>query len=239
MAHFVLVPGLWLDGSSWSRVVPVLEEAGHSTEPLTLPGMEDPHADRSSITLHDHVAAVVAAIEAAQDEVVLVGHSAGCAVAYAATDARPELVSHAVYVGGFPTPHGRAPADGFASVDGEVALPDWSAFDDADVADLDEDARAEFRERAIPSPARVASDQQELTDERRYEVPVTVICPEFTAQMLRGWVEQGLAPVVELGLIRQVEYVDLPAGHWPQLTRPDDLARAILASLSPGSASWA
>jgi hypothetical protein len=34
------IPGLWLDGSSWERVVPTLERAGHRTHPLTLPGME-------------------------------------------------------------------------------------------------------------------------------------------------------------------------------------------------------
>ena len=28
-----------------------------------------------------------------------------------------------------------------------------------------------------------------------------------------------------------VEYVDLPTGHWPQFTRPDDLAAAILAAI--------
>jgi len=28
-----------------------------------------------------------------------------------------------------------------------------------------------------------------------------------------------------------VSYVDLPTGHWPQFTKPDELGRAILASL--------
>jgi hypothetical protein len=35
----ILVPGLWLDGSSWEAVVAVLEQAGHRTRALTLPGM--------------------------------------------------------------------------------------------------------------------------------------------------------------------------------------------------------
>jgi NAD(P)-dependent dehydrogenase (short-subunit alcohol dehydrogenase family) len=81
----------------------------------------------------------------------------------------------------------------------------------------------------------VTTDPQQLSDERRYEVPVTVICPEFTSDMLREWVEQGMGPVQELGRIRDVEYVDLPTGHWPRFTRPEHLARAILASVD-GSA---
>jgi len=63
-------------------------------------------------------------------------------------------------------------------------------------------------------------------------VPVTVICTEFTSEMLRKWIEQGLAPVQEFTKIRDVEYVDLPTGHWPQFTRPDELAQAILTSVA-------
>jgi hypothetical protein len=42
---------------------------------------------------------------------------------------------------------------------------------------------------------------------------------------------RGLAPMRELTRICDVEYVDLPTGHWPQFTRPEDLAGAILASI--------
>jgi hypothetical protein len=51
--------------------------------------------------------------------------------------------------------------------------------------------------------------------------------------MLRGWIDRGLGPVRELTRIREVEYVDLPTGHWPQLTRPEELGRAIVASVGP------
>jgi pimeloyl-ACP methyl ester carboxylesterase len=233
----ILIPGLWLDGSSWDQVVPTLEQAGHRTHALTLPGMESKAADRSRITLRDHVEAVVEALDAcgSDGQVVLVGHSAGCGIAHAAVDARPDRVARAVYVGGFPTGDGDAIADGFPVQNGEVPLPDWSAFEEGDLVDLDDEARAEFRERAIPSPEHVTSDPQRLSDERRYDVPVTVIATEFTSEMLRGWIEKGLAPVREFARIRQVEYVDLPTGHWPQLTRPQDLARAILRSSSPGA----
>ena len=149
----ILIPGLWLDGSSWAEVVPVVEQGGHRAHLLTLPGMESKDADRLEITLADHVAAVVAAIDAVPPKVVLVGHSAGAAIAHAAIDARPDRVERAVYIGGFPTGDGDALADGFPATDGEVPLPEWSAFEDQDLADLDEAARAAFRERAVPSPA--------------------------------------------------------------------------------------
>ena len=36
----ILIPGFWLDASSWQEVTPLLEEAGHTVYPLTLPGLE-------------------------------------------------------------------------------------------------------------------------------------------------------------------------------------------------------
>jgi pimeloyl-ACP methyl ester carboxylesterase len=235
VTDIILVPGLWLDGSSWDQVVPTLERAGHHAHPLTLPGMESRDADRSRVTLRDHVDAVVEAIDAcaADGQVVLVGHSGGCGIAHAAVDARPDRVARVVYVGGFPAGPGDTIADEFPAEDGEVPLPDWSAFEEADLVDLDDQARAAFRDRAIPSPARVVGDPQRLSDERRYDVPVTVIATEFTGDMLRGWIERGLAPVRELARLHEVEYVDLPTGHWPQFTRPEELARAILRAGSP------
>jgi hypothetical protein len=39
--------------------------------------------------------------------------------------------------------------------------------------------------------------------------------------------------VREFGKIRDVEFVDVPTGHWPQFTRPEELGRAIVASVGP------
>jgi pimeloyl-ACP methyl ester carboxylesterase len=231
----ILIPGLWLDGSSWDRVIPLIEKAGHRARPLTLPGMETKDADRSQITLRDHVDAVVAVIDSVDPagEVVLVGHSAGGAIAHAAVDARPGRVARVVYVDSWPQGDGGVVNDGYPSEKGEIALPDWSLFDDEDLVDLDDDLRAAFRERAIPSPAHVARDPQRLRDERRYDVPITVIACEFSSAMLREWMERGEPNLQELAKVHDVEYVDLPTGHWPQFTRPEDLGRVIVQSIDP------
>jgi pimeloyl-ACP methyl ester carboxylesterase len=137
-------------------------------------------------------------------------------------------VARAVYVGGFPTGDGSPLADDFPADNGEVPLPDWSFFGDEDLRDLDKPA---FRARAVPSPERVIRGPQRLSDERRHDVPVTAVATEYTAAMLREWISAGMAPVSEFTRIRDVEYVDLPTGHWPQFTRPDDLAKIILAAV--------
>ena len=225
----VLVPGLWLDGTTWDQVTPGIESAGHRPHPLTLPGTRRSD-DRTTVGLEDQVRAVVDAVDAATGPVVLVGHSLGCAVVWAAVDARADKVARAVLVGGFPTADGARIGPWFEPVDGEVPLPDFSDFDDADLRDLDDQQLADFRARAVPAPGQVVTAVQRLGDERRYRVPVTAVCPEYTADDLRGWVSSGEDAVAELARIRDVTYVDLPTGHWPQLTKPDELARVIVAA---------
>lgn len=230
----ILIPGLWLDGASWEGVATALEQAGHRVHPLTLPGLESKDTDRSGITLQDQVDAVVREIDAADGPVLLVGHSAGAGIASAAVDARPDRVARAVYVGGFPAADGEPLMAGFKVDGGDLPMPDWPQFDDADLTDLDDAARARFRDRAVPSPASLATDPVRLTDERRYDVPVTVVCPEFTSDMLRTWIEQDMEPVREFRKLRSLEYVDLPTGHWPQFTKPAQLGQAILAAVDRG-----
>ena len=227
--EIVLVPGLWLNASTWDAVVPLLEAAGHTTRPLTLPGMESKEADRTGISLADHVGAVVAALDAAEQPVLLVSHSAVCGIAHLAVDARPDRVSRQVQIGGFPSADGEVLLGGLPATDGEVLMPDWAAVgEEANVVDLEGQQLADFYAAAIPVPEAVITTPVRLTDERRYDVPVTAVCPEYRAADLREWVEGGDLP--ELAAVKEVEYVDLPTGHWPQLTRPVDLAEVILAA---------
>lgn len=227
----ILVPGFWLDASSWQEVVPALEAAGHRPYPLTLPGLESVDADRAGISLQDHIDFVVAAIDALEGKVVLVGHSGGGAIIHGALDARPDRVERAIYVDSGPLGEGdvinnELPADG-----DDIPLPPWEGFDDADLVDLDDGLREAFRARAIPQPKGVAYGKQHLHDIRRYDVPATVIACEFPSSLLREWIDAGHPFVAELARVRDVEFVDLPTGHWPQFTKPAELAQAILAAV--------
>ncbi len=227
----VLIPGFWLDGASWDDVAAPLRDAGHTVHALTLPGLESRDADRSGIGLRDHVDAVVSLVDSLPDPVVLAGHSGGGAIAHAAADARPDRVARVIYVDSFPLGNGGVVNDELPVVGGEVPLPDWSEFEDEDLIDLDDRLRAKFLSIAIPEPARVTSDKQELHDDRRYDIPVTVIACEFRADAMRDWIAEGRPFIAELAEVTDKEIADLPTGHWPQFTRPADLATAILAAV--------
>ena len=83
----------------------------------------------------------------------------------------------------------------------------------------------------MPQPRGVAHDAQVLTNERRYDVPATIIACSYPGAQLREWIAQGNEYVSELAAMRDVEYVDLPTGHWPQFTKPVELAQAIVSVL--------
>lgn len=225
----VLIPGLWLDGSSWDQVVPALEKAGHRPHPITLPGLESVDSDRSQIGVTDHVDAVVRVIDSCDGAVLLVGHSLGCAIATAVLDARTDKVARALLIGGFPAASGKPPGEGFTTEGSDLPFPGIAEMDEADLADMDAELTARFVARAIPSPARLTTDVLELHDQSRHQTPIIAICPEYTAAQLRQWIAEGMDPVAEFPRYREVEYVDLPTGHWPQFTKPDELAEAILA----------
>jgi pimeloyl-ACP methyl ester carboxylesterase len=227
----ILVPGFWLKGSSWDQVVPALTNAGHRAHPLTLPGLESLDARRNGIGLRDHVDTVVAAIDSIDEPVALVGHSGGGAIIHAAVDARPDRVRRAIYVDSGPLADGFLINDEVPIAGDDLPLPDWSEFSDADLVDLDDGLRRRIRELAIPEPRGVAFDRQELSDERRYDVPVTVITCTFPSSAMHEAIDAGAVFTAELAKMRDYEIVDLPTGHWPQFTKPRQLGEALVAAL--------
>lgn len=218
----LLIAGLWLDASAWEDVVPELTALGHRPVPVGLPGQGD---GDTSATLDDQREAVLAAVDAAHGKPLVVGHSAAASLAWLAADARPEKVAGVVLIGGFPTADGLPYADFFAIEDGLMPFPGWEPFEGPDAADLDQAARDRFASAALPVPEAVARGVVRLHDERRFEVPVVVVCPEFSPAQAEKWITGGESP--ELARAARLAYVDLDSGHWPMATRPRELARVL------------
>jgi pimeloyl-ACP methyl ester carboxylesterase len=225
----LLIAGLWLDGSAWDDVVPALEALGHRPVPLTLPGQGDGSA---AATLDDQVAAVLAAVDSASEKPMVVGHSAACTLAWLAADARPEKVAKVVLIGGFPAAGGESYAAFFEPKDGVMPFPGWGAFEGPDSADLDEEARASIASAAIPVPEGVTKGAVRLTDERRFDVPVVLVCPEFTPAQAHEWIDGGDVP--ELAKAKHLAFVDIDSGHWPMISKPIELASLLAAAAAEG-----
>jgi pimeloyl-ACP methyl ester carboxylesterase len=218
----LLIGGLWLDGSAWDKVVPELEARGHRAVPVTLPGQGD---GNQSATLADQAATVLAAVDAAAGKPMVVGHSAGSNLAWLAADARPGQVGKAVMIGGFPPADGETHFGALTVRDGALPFPGWAEFEGPDSADLDDAAKQAFTAAAIPVPEGVARGVVRLTDERRYDVPVVLVCPEFSPAQAKEWIDQGEVP--ELAKAGHVSYADIDSGHWPMISAPAELARLL------------
>jgi pimeloyl-ACP methyl ester carboxylesterase len=224
----VLIAGLWLPAAIWDEVCVELRTLGHRPIVVTLPGVDD--GDRAA-TLDDQLAAATAAVAGA-DRPLVVGHSAAAALAWMTADRMPDAVAGVVLIGGFPAGDGAAYAEFFPLVDGVMAFPGWEPFDGPDSDDLDAADRGRIESLAVPVPEGVATGIVRLADDRRFEVPVTLVCPEFTPTQAQAWIDAGDLP--ELARARRLSLVDIDAGHWPMVSCAAELAR-LLDDLVPTS----
>jgi pimeloyl-ACP methyl ester carboxylesterase len=223
-APIVLVPGFWLGAWAWDEVAAALRADGHDVTALTLPGLESADADRSTITLSDHVDAICDAVTAAGAPAVLAVHSGAGAAGYAASDRIPEQLAAMVYVDS-------GPATGALDPDFDgVEKPLPSADELAEEENLDglSDEQLEtFRERAVPEPGGVLREAPQLTNAARLDVPSTAICTGYTADQYKAAVAEGYAWLAGFAELRNLTWIDLPTSHWPMWSRPRELAAII------------
>ena len=223
-APIVLVPGFWLGAWAWDEVAAALRADGHDVTALTLPGLGSANADRSSITLSDHIDAICEAVAAAGAPVVLAVHSGAGAPGYAVSDRIPERIAAMVYVD-------TGPAKGALDPDFDAAekpLPSREELEAEENLDgLSEEQLETFRRRAVPQPGSALREAAELTNDARLDVPSTVICTGFTSEEYKEALKEGYAFLAGLAELRDVTWVDLPTSHWPMWSRPQELATII------------
>ena len=228
----VLVPGFWLGAWAWDEVADALRADGHDVIALTLPGLESVDADRSSITLADHVDAICDAVTAAGRPVVLAVHSGAGAPGYAVTDRIPEQIAAMVYVDTGPAKGALDPD--FEGVEHPLPSPEELAAEE-NLDGLSEEQLETFRRWAVPEPGAALREAAELTNDARLDVPSTVICTGFTSARYKEALTEGYSFLAGLAELRDVTWVDLPTSHWPMWSRPQELA-AIIGDVASKSA---
>ena len=223
-APIILVPGFWLGAWAWDEVTAKLRADGLDTTALTLPGLESADADRSNITLTDHVDAIVDALEAARAPAVLAVHSASGFSGYAASDRVPDKIAAMVYVDTAP---GKGALDPDLEGDKPMVWKDIEAEENLD--GLTDDQKETFRRRAVPVPGGVLREVIELTNDARRDIPSTLIATGFTSEQYRTSAKEHPEWAFLAGLpeLRKVTWIDLPTSHWPMWSKPAEIARII------------
>ncbi len=226
----VLIAGMWLDATAWNDVVPELERLGHRPVALTLPGQGDGDA---TATYDDQVAAVTAAVDAADGPALVVGHSAACALAWVAADARPDRSPRVALIGGHAERRRRdllrrASTPSTASCRSRAGSPSRAPTPTTCRPSL----KAAVARGAIAVPAAVTQGVVRLQRRASLRRAGHDGLPGVHPRPGQG-VGRRAATSPSWPRRTRVDYVDIDSGHWPMFTKPVELAR-ILADCAAG-----
>ncbi|MFD4728657.1 alpha/beta fold hydrolase [Streptomyces seoulensis] len=231
-AAFVLVPEAHTGDWVWERVAAALRRSGARVRCVALPG----GGSAGAVDLETHVAEVIRQVDAAGERVVLVGHGYGLLPALGAADRRRDRVVRVVHLAA-----AGLPEDGDRALDVLPALPrpvndatdvppptpeEWQrmgSIEGLTSAELDQ-----LTARAVPQPAATLTQPLRLS-EGAARIPRTgILCPAdgSTIDRLR-WMASLGAPRLSLLTRPGNTFLELATGHWPMLSEPDLLAKAL------------
>jgi pimeloyl-ACP methyl ester carboxylesterase len=108
MSIYVLVHGSWHGAWCWYKIIPLLEQAGHTAIALDLPGHGRDWTAARDISLQSYVDSVCKILDAQSEPVILVGHSRGGIVISQTAEYRPEKIQTLVYLAAYLIPNGEA-----------------------------------------------------------------------------------------------------------------------------------
>jgi len=217
--NVVLVHGAWADGSSWAKVIPLLEAAG-----LHVVAVQNPLT-----SLQDDVAAVQRAIALQDGPVLLVGHSYGGAViTEAGTDPK---VAGLVYVAAFAPDAGQAvgelgkefpPAPGGAEI-----RPDAGGFLMMTRKGIEED----FAQDLPGSERKILAATQGPTNGAAFGAKVTNAAwrtkPTWYVVAAN---DRMIAPDLERQFAKtmKAKTITVPSSHVPMLSHAQQVAKLII-----------
>jgi pimeloyl-ACP methyl ester carboxylesterase len=210
----VLVHGEWADGSSWSKVIPLLQENGLRVTAVQLP----------LTSLADDVAATRHVIALQNGSTVLAGHSyGGSVITEAGTNTRN--VVGLVYVSAFAPDEGESLGDLYA----RAAAPGVTHVrpDDAGFLWIDPES---FAQDVDPIQARIMAVVQKPIAARVFGDKVTRPAWELKPSWYLVSEIDRMIPVETQRFMSKrmgATVVSVPASHWSMVSHPDKVAKLI------------
>jgi pimeloyl-ACP methyl ester carboxylesterase len=216
--NIVLVHGLWADGSSWSKVIPTLEKAGHKVIAVQLP----------LHSLADDVATVKRAIDLVGGPTILVAHSFG---GFTITNAgyNNQNVTGLVYVSAFAPDEGESAVD-YVSVESlppGLLVPDSGGF-----AYLNPEM---FHQAFIQDANATEAETLAVVQKPAHQSLFTEPSGPPAWKQLPTWFEVSegdhiIPPDVQRNFAKRMNAttISLNSSHASLVTHPDEIAELIL-----------
>ena len=217
----MLVHGAFADGSSWSKVIPLLQAQG-----LDVVAVQNPLT-----SLSDDVAFARRVIDAQPGPVVLVGHSWGGTVITQAGD--HDKVKALVYVAAF------APKAGETSLDAVKAFPPSPGLAspivtaDGFLTLSAETVAKDFAQDVSPAEANlIASTQGAVRGANFEETLTTAAWTSKPSWYIVAAADRMIQPDAQRALARRIEAktTTLETGHVPMVSQPQRVADVIVAA---------
>jgi pimeloyl-ACP methyl ester carboxylesterase len=216
--NIVLVHGLWADGSSWSKVIPILKNAGHRVIAVQLPNH----------SLADDVATVKRAVELVGGPTILVAHSYGGFVITNAGYNNPN-VTGLVYVAAFAPDEGESTAN---FVPAESLPPGLLVFDSGGFVYLNPEM---FHEAFVQDVNATEADILAVVQKPAHQSLLTDPSGPPAWKQLPSWFQVSesdhiIPPDAQRQFAQRMNAttISLNSSHASPVSHPDEIAQLIL-----------
>src|SRR5258708_2973996 len=221
-SNVILLHGAWADGSSWSKVIPLLLDGGLRVSAVQLP----------LISLKDDVATVKLAIALEDGPMILVGHSYGGVVITEAGD--DPKVAGLVYIAAFAPDVGQSVGSLGASVEpapmGAEVRPDAQSFLKLTEACVKND----FAQDLSPTKKDVLFAAQAPTAGSAFGENVSAAAWKTKPSWyLVANQDRAIQPSLERAMAKTIKAktTEVRASHVAMLARPQETANLILEAV--------
>jgi pimeloyl-ACP methyl ester carboxylesterase len=214
----VLVHGVWADGSSWNKVIPILKNAGHQVMAVQLP----------LHSLADDVATVKRAIDLVGGPVTLVGHSYG---GFVITNAgyNNQNVTGLVYVSAFGPDQGESTAN---FVDVAKLPPGLLVFDSGGFAYINPEM---FHQAFVQDANATEAETMAVVQKPAHQSILTEPSGPPAWKQLPTWFEVSesdhiIPPDAQRQFAQRMNAttISLNSSHASLVTHPNEIAELIL-----------
>ena len=243
MTNYVLVHGSAHGSWCWERVVPLLEEKGHTVVAVDLPGNGHDETPLANVTLETYAEYLCGVLDSLDGLAVLVGHSLGGISISRAAELRPDKVAVLVYLtaallqDGLTFMRAASLAASDEPYDERRALedrPSWDLAEDRSYVvyktelaqhrfynDCSPEDLAWAKSMLVPQPVGPLVSPIRITDENYGQVPRVYIECSLDNAVTPEWARELYIA------LPCAEVITIQTGHSPFLSAPGELTRHL------------